>query len=161
MHCRRNSCRQEKRIGQPGNVARPGRGRMTEVYQASRIKRQRATKAEMERRAEFLIDYAEEHGPVTVRQLKPRSPVCPESTRPNPATARFNIKCSIFGARADSIMGTSLTLHDGRGSQRHIAASRPQSRRLQEPIDGRYGTMLTPISSCGARRMHWPVSSIR
>jgi hypothetical protein len=36
------------------------------LYAASRI---RATKAEMEERAEFLIDYAEEHGPVTVRGL--------------------------------------------------------------------------------------------
>lgn len=33
------------------------------------IKRRRATKAEMEKRAEFLIGYAEKHGPVTVRQL--------------------------------------------------------------------------------------------
>ena len=40
-----------------------------EVYAASPIKRQRATNAEMEERAEFLIDYAAEHGPVTVRQL--------------------------------------------------------------------------------------------
>lgn len=39
------------------------------VYQAGRIKRQRATNEEMELRAEFLIDYAREHGPVTVRQL--------------------------------------------------------------------------------------------
>jgi hypothetical protein len=39
------------------------------VNDASRIKRQRATRAEMEARAEFLIDYAEWHGPVTVRQL--------------------------------------------------------------------------------------------
>ena len=39
------------------------------LYQASPIKRKRATKAEMEERAEFLIAYAEEHGPVTVRQL--------------------------------------------------------------------------------------------
>jgi hypothetical protein len=36
------------------------------VCEASRINR-RATKAEMEERAGFLIDYAEEHGPVTVR----------------------------------------------------------------------------------------------
>jgi hypothetical protein len=43
---------------------------MTEitVCEASRINR-RATKAEMEERAGFLIDYAEEHGPVTVRGL--------------------------------------------------------------------------------------------
>jgi hypothetical protein len=39
------------------------------VYEASPIKRVRATKAEMEERAEFLIDYATEHGPVTVRGL--------------------------------------------------------------------------------------------
>jgi len=38
------------------------------VYQASPIKRNRATKAEMAERAAFLIDYAERHGPVTVRQ---------------------------------------------------------------------------------------------
>jgi hypothetical protein len=38
-------------------------------YEASPIKRRRATKAEMEARAEFLIAYAEEHGPVTVRGL--------------------------------------------------------------------------------------------
>jgi hypothetical protein len=39
------------------------------VYEASPLKRQRATKGEMEERAEFLIDYASEHGPVTVRGL--------------------------------------------------------------------------------------------
>jgi hypothetical protein len=39
------------------------------VYAASPVKRKRATKAEMEKRAEFLIDYAGRHGPVTVRQL--------------------------------------------------------------------------------------------
>jgi hypothetical protein len=39
------------------------------IYAASSIKRARATKAEMEERAEFLIDYAEQHGPVTVRGL--------------------------------------------------------------------------------------------
>ena len=39
------------------------------VYAASPIKRRRATQDEMEVRAEFLIDYAAEHGPVTVRGL--------------------------------------------------------------------------------------------
>lgn len=39
------------------------------VYQASPLKRHRATKAEMEERAAFLISYAETHAPVTVRQL--------------------------------------------------------------------------------------------
>jgi hypothetical protein len=42
---------------------------MTEIYEASPVKRRRATTHEMEERAEFLIKYAEEHGPVTVRQL--------------------------------------------------------------------------------------------
>lgn len=39
------------------------------LYQASPIKRNRATSAEMEARAQFLIDYARAHHPVTVRQL--------------------------------------------------------------------------------------------
>ena len=39
------------------------------TYQASNIKRRRATKAEMETRAQFLIDYATDHRPVTARQL--------------------------------------------------------------------------------------------
>jgi hypothetical protein len=42
---------------------------MNAVYPASPIKRIRATKSEMEDRAEFLIAYSEEHAPVTVRQL--------------------------------------------------------------------------------------------
>jgi hypothetical protein len=38
-------------------------------YEASPVKRRRATKSEMEGRAAFLIDYAERHGPITVRGL--------------------------------------------------------------------------------------------
>ena len=40
-----------------------------EVYEASPLKRRRATQDEMEARAKFLIDYAAVHGPVTVRGL--------------------------------------------------------------------------------------------
>lgn len=49
----------------------PGAGasRAPSAYPASPIKRRRATHAEMEARAEFLIAYATEHAPVTVRQL--------------------------------------------------------------------------------------------
>lgn len=39
------------------------------VYQASPLKRHRATAAEMEDRARFFIAYSEAHGPVTVRGL--------------------------------------------------------------------------------------------
>jgi hypothetical protein len=39
------------------------------VYQPSPIRRRRATKHEMDERARFLIAYAAEHGPVTVRGL--------------------------------------------------------------------------------------------
>lgn len=39
------------------------------IYQASQIKRHRATKEDMAARAAFLIDYATKHQPVTVRQL--------------------------------------------------------------------------------------------
>jgi hypothetical protein len=41
-----------------------------ELYEASPVNgRRRATKEEMEERARFLIEYAAQHGPVTVRQL--------------------------------------------------------------------------------------------
>jgi hypothetical protein len=39
------------------------------VYEASGVKRRRATMSEMEERAAFLIDYAERYGPVSVRGL--------------------------------------------------------------------------------------------
>ena len=45
---------------------------MNALYPASLINpapRRRATSAEMEIRARFLIDYAEAHGPVTVRKF--------------------------------------------------------------------------------------------
>jgi hypothetical protein len=42
---------------------------VTQVYTASLLKRRRATADEMEERAAFLISYAAEHGPVTVRGL--------------------------------------------------------------------------------------------
>jgi len=41
---------------------------MTKVYRASPI-RLRATQAELQQHERFLIDYATEHYPVTVRQL--------------------------------------------------------------------------------------------
>jgi hypothetical protein len=40
-----------------------------EAYEASSVKRRRATKSEMAERAEFLVDYASTHGPITVRGL--------------------------------------------------------------------------------------------
>lgn len=40
-----------------------------EVYTASPIKRRRATQEEMEDRAVFFIEYARQHGPITVRGL--------------------------------------------------------------------------------------------
>lgn len=42
---------------------------MAKVYQASPVKRRRATQAQMADRAEFFINYAQVHGPVTVRGL--------------------------------------------------------------------------------------------
>jgi hypothetical protein len=49
---------------------------VADIYAASPVKpRRRATRDEMEERALFLIDYAQEHGPVTVRQLYYRAEV--------------------------------------------------------------------------------------
>lgn len=45
------------------------------LYDASRIKRHRATSQEMRDRADFYVDYATRYGPVTVRQLYYRAEV--------------------------------------------------------------------------------------
>lgn len=41
----------------------------SDVYATSRVKRRRATKAEMNQRAEMLVDLAYDHGPCSVRHL--------------------------------------------------------------------------------------------
>jgi hypothetical protein len=58
-------------FGQVGqqHIADPGPASTSGSYDASPIKRTRATKSEMKLRADFLIDYAAQHGPVTVRGL--------------------------------------------------------------------------------------------
>jgi hypothetical protein len=49
---------------------------VTEIYEASPVSpRRRASHAEMGERALFLVDYAHQHGPVTVRQLYYRAEV--------------------------------------------------------------------------------------
>jgi hypothetical protein len=58
-----------------GPIVEAGAAMTVAAYDASLVKRIRkrkrirATKTEMEERAEFLIDYANQHGPVTVRGL--------------------------------------------------------------------------------------------
>ena len=61
-----------KHIDLPDTAAEPTE--QEQLYRASPVKR-RATRAEMEERAEFLIDYAAAHAPVTVRQLYYRAEV--------------------------------------------------------------------------------------
>jgi hypothetical protein len=61
-------------LSAPEIQTRPPPGN-ADPYEASPVKRRRATKDEMQERAEFLIDYASQHGPVTVRQLYYRAEV--------------------------------------------------------------------------------------
>jgi hypothetical protein len=77
--------------------------------------RKRATNHQMEERAQFLIKYAYVHGPVTVRQLFYRAEVegLPGVEKTNPATSRFNGKCSICAGREDSHTSRSQTQLDG------------------------------------------------
>ena len=72
------------------------------VYAASPVKRRRTTKkrrrateAEMEERAQFLIEYAEEHGPVTVRGLYYQAEVhdVPGISKDDTTTTRSSGKC--------------------------------------------------------------------
>ena len=56
----------------------------------------------MEARAEFLIDYAEEHGPVTVRRstIRPRSHGLPGIDKTDNGYDKIQAKSLTFGAQA-------------------------------------------------------------
>ena len=64
---------------------------LAEVYEASPVNpRRRATRDEMEERAQFYIRYAAAHGPITVRQLYYHAGVAsPASTKPTAVIARW------------------------------------------------------------------------
>ena len=64
---------------------------LAEVYETSPVNpRRRATRDEMEERAQFYIRYAAAHGPITVRQLYYHAGVAsPASTKPTAVIARW------------------------------------------------------------------------
>src|SRR5262245_4305401 len=79
---------------------------MSEIYSASHLaeaepRRHRATAAEMEERAEFLIRYANDHGAVTVRGLYYQAVVhgIVGSIRPSPDTTRC--RCRVLRLRRE------------------------------------------------------------
>ena len=124
------------------------------LYAASRI---RATKAEMEERAEFLIDYAEEHGPVTVRGLYYQAEVRrPPRHRQDRRLSYDKIQRQVLNLRRAGRLGYER--HCRRNPMDAEAAivrqRRGRSRRYRpalspEPVD----TMPRPTSRSGARRM--------
>ena len=134
-----------------------------EVYAASPIKRRRATQDEMEERAEFLIDYAAEHGPVTVRGLYYQAEVAgvPGIDKTDSATRRCSGRCSASGAKAVWPTTTFPTQPDGCGNHDPTTASRTLSRIPPGPIAGACGRTRRPTSRSGARRMRSPGRSIR
>jgi hypothetical protein len=134
-----------------------------EVYEASKIKRRRATKAEMEERAEFLIDYASEHGPVTVRQLYYQAEVHGLPGIDKTASGYTKIQAQVLSLRREG----SIDYGDIADMTRWMR--KPQSFNGVEthwppPRDStarRYGPTPTPMSRFGARRMPWRASSCR
>jgi hypothetical protein len=99
---------------------------MTAVYEASPLKRRRATKAEMEERAEFLIDYAEEHGPVTVRGL-------------------------YYQAEVQNVPGIDKTDQAYTSVQRQVLALRRAGRLAYEDISDATRWMRKPTTHTGVR----------
>ena len=107
----------------------------TTVYPASPIKRSRATRAEIETRAEFLIDYAEEHGPVTVRGLYYQAEVhgMPGIDKDDKGYAKIQRQVLNLRRAGRLAYETSLTPPDGCGSRGRTIASRTPSRRPPGP----------------------------
>jgi hypothetical protein len=74
------------------------------VYAASPVKRRRATQAEMEARAEFLLAYAAEHGPVTVRGLYYQAEVAGVPGIDKTESAYAKIQRQVLGLRREGRM---------------------------------------------------------
>lgn len=74
------------------------------VYAASPIKRRRATSAEMEERAAFLIDYASAHGPVTVRGLYYQAEVAGNPGIDKSANSYAKVQRQVLQLRRDGLI---------------------------------------------------------
>ena len=97
---------------------------LAEVYEASPVNpRRRATRDEMEERAQFYIRYAAAHGPITVRQLYYHAGVAsPASTKPIKPTPGSSAKCSLSVVLAAFVTNTSPTRPGGCASPAHTPA---------------------------------------
>ena len=122
------------------------------LYAASRI---RATKAEMEERAEFLIDYAEEHGPVTVRGLYYQAEVRGLPGIDKEENSYAKIQRQVLNLRRAGQLGYEYIADgpDGCGSRNRSTAWMKLWPILPGSTARTCGTMPRPTSRSGARRM--------
>ena len=97
------------------------------AYVASPIKRARASRSEMEARAEVLLDIAEAMQPCTVRQVFYQATVAASSRRPRPATPRCNA-CSRTAAGRLAALGLDRRQHPLAAQARHLGQPRGRAR---------------------------------
>jgi hypothetical protein len=107
----------------------------------SPVKRRRATKAEMEERAGFLIDYAAKHGPVTVRGLYYQAEVAAVPGIDKTELAYSRVQRQVLALR-----------RSGRMPYKHIADA---TRWMRKPRS--YDSISDALTSCAYfyRRSLW------
>ena len=123
-------------------------------YPARVVKRHRASKAEMEERAAFLIDYADEHGPVTVRQLFYQAVVRELPGIEKDDSGYNKIQEQVLHLRREGRLDYCKIADATRWMRKPTSFDGPEDaiRIGPAPIAKTYGPTPRNTSRCGARR---------
>ena len=130
------------------------------VYQASPIRRTRATKAEVAARREALLDIIEAGRPMTVRQVFYQATVRGLVEKAESGYGKVQTDLTIMRRTGELPYGW---LADNTRWQRkpRTLALKMRYRRLRRSIASRFGPMLIPMSRFGWRRTRSLASSFR
>ena len=127
------------------------------VYAVSRIKRARATNADMEERAAFIINYARAHGPVTVRQLFYQAVVRGLPGIDKLESGYAKIQRQVLALRRAGRLRYRFISDATRWMRKPDSFDSPQD--ALRSIAATSGAMLPQELRFGARRTLWPASS--
>ena len=115
------------------------------TYQASHIKRIRATKAEVEERREALLEIIDDGRPMTVRQVFYQATVRGLVEKAESGYAKVQTDLTVMRRDGSiSLMTGSPTTRAGSASRGRSTASNPRCRRPRGSIAKRCGMTPTP-----------------
>ena len=131
------------------------------AYQASPIKRIRATKAEVEARREALLDIIDDGKPMTVRQVFYQATVRGLVEKAESRYAKVQTDLTVMRRAGISPTTGSPTTPAGNASRARSTASRKRSRRPPSSIASACGPTPISTSRSGWRRTRSRASSTR